>query len=141
MTTHTSGIDSLIELYDSDIKKITDGPIAWHNRREGARRSIDDHQRALTEEFEKIGLLANVEVWAYSSDGGKSLEDGFMFQVMITGRVNPESAFDFDKMRHEVVSNLLDIPGEGGTIKFDKADFERLKRKHGTPGAHGPHGH
>lgn len=126
MTTMTGGseIESQIALYDSDIRAIAQGPIAWHNLRMGSRRNIDDHVRGLTEQFHKIGLIADVQVWTMGQDG-VPIEDAYVFKGVITGRVTPESEFDHDRLRHEIVHNLLDIPGEEGTIKFDEQEFLR----------------
>lgn len=134
----TSGIDTAIQLYDSDIKEITEGPLAWANARQGTRRDINDFVNELTERFNKIGLQVEIQVWKFgeckcviSSHTAEQcpnlapVDDAWMFQGMITGRIEQESGFDFDRMVHEVQNNLLEIPGEGGSIKFDEAEFHR----------------
>lgn len=136
--TSSSGIDVApgVELYDSDIAAITAGPVAWHETRMKVRRDIDDHAKALEEQFHKIGFTVEVQVWIHSETGDQ-FEGPVMFHVLVTGRINPESGYDFERQQHEVRANLLDIPGEGGTIKFNEAEF---LREHGG-GKHGRHTH
>jgi hypothetical protein len=131
----SSDITSEIMLYDHEIKRITDGPLAWANFRVGSARSI--------------GLLADVGVYdmgvcecgplaAHDAEQCPRLvpvEGSYIFKVVILGRVSPESGFDYDRMKHEVRANILDLPGGGGTIKFDEREF--LKRHGG--GRHGRH--
>jgi hypothetical protein len=145
----SSDITSEIMLYDHEIKRITDGPLAWANFRVGSARSIDDFHKGLREQFEKIGLLADVGVYdmgvcecgplaAHDAEQCPRLvpvEGSYIFKVVILGRVSPESGFDYDRMKHEVRANILDLPGGGGTIKFDEREF--LKRHGG--GRHGRH--
>jgi hypothetical protein len=135
----TGSIDAAIELYDSDIKTIMDGPMEWFNSRTGSWRVIDEVHKGLVEQFEKVGFKVDVEVWTLGEckcsppcrDGEHCrhlvpIPEAYQFGVMITGKINRESSFDFDKMVHEVQNNLLDIPGEGGIIKFDEAEARRM---------------
>lgn len=124
-----STIDTSIMLYDSEIKDITDGPLAWFNTRVGSLRNVDDVHKGLIEQFEKIGLRADVQVWTFG-EKGIAVEGAYMFQVMIDGRIEKGSGFDYEKMQHEVQNNLLGIPGEGGKIKFDEAEFRRQHAEH-----------
>lgn len=139
----TSQIEAAFELYDSDIQKIMAGPMEWFNARTGSWRVVDDVHKGLVEQFERIGFRVDVEVWtlgecrcpsSHSAEHCPHLipvEGAYQFGVMVTGKINGESGFDFDRQRHEIVNNLLDIPGEGGTIKFDKAAEQEFLRRHG----------
>lgn len=146
----TSTIDQgNVELYDSDVKAIMDGPMAWFNARTGSWRNIDDMHKELTEQFQKIGLQVEVSVWTLGECRCRpathhaeqcrnliAIPEAYQFGVLILGKINRESGFDFDKMVHEVQHNLLDIPGEGGVIKFDEKEW---LRNQGTGG--GSHKH
>lgn len=137
MSAASSDVTSNIMLYDSEIKKIADGPIAWANNRVGSARSIDDFHKGLVEQFNRAGFLVDAAVCTLGECkcGPLALHDAehcrhlvpientYTFQVTILDRVVRESGFDYDRMKHEVQANLLEIPGEGGKIKFDEKEF------------------
>lgn len=142
----TSTIDAAqnVELYDEDIKRIIDGPMEWFNARSGTRRNIDDTHRALVEQFERIGLLVDVEIWtlgecrcsisshhAEQCPNLQPLPETYQFGVVIKGKVHQESGFDYDRQVHQVQNNLLNLPGEhDNVIKFDEKEFLRQQREH-----------
>lgn len=148
-TAASSDITSAIDLYDSDIKKITEGPVAWANTRVGSARNVDDFHKGLTEQFHKIGFLVDVQVWTMGEcrcsprcrDAEAcrrliSIPGAYTFKCEIQGRMQRESGFDYDRMQHEIQNNLLNIKGEGGKIKFDEKEF---LRQHGGGKKHGHH--
>lgn len=143
MLAGSSDVTANIELYDSDIKKITDGPLEWYNTRSGSWRDVDDVHKGLEEQFHKIGLNVNVGIYTMGeckcspscpdADACRHLvpiHGAYIFRVTILSRMTPESGFDFDRMKHEVRNNLLDIKGEGGTMKFDEKEFLRKHAPH-----------
>jgi hypothetical protein len=132
-------------LYDHEVKKIIQGPLEWFNARTGSLRVIDDVHKGLEEQFHKIGFKVDVQVWtlgecrcasshhATQCPHLRPIEGAYQFDVVIQERIDPESGFDYERMSHEVQNNLLEIPGEGGKIKFDPAEF---RRQHGQGGHH-----
>jgi hypothetical protein len=125
-------IDSYVDLYDSDILAMEAGPIRYAQARQGKMLNIDRFVKDLEEQFAVIGL--GVEVQVHTTEQ----ENTWAFKVEIQRRLTP---FDVDRMRHEVVNNVLDMPGEekGHTIDVDASmlEFERDMRdgKH----SQGPH--
>jgi hypothetical protein len=115
------GVDSWVELYDSDIKAIAAGPLRYAQERAGRMLEIDRFVRDLQEQFFQIGLGVQVQVWT------TPIEGTYKFTVEIQKRLNP---WDPDQMVHEVTHNLLDIPGAPeGFIKTDPgADLARRER-------------
>jgi hypothetical protein len=115
-------IESWIDLHDSDILAIERGPLAWGKAQEGKRMNIDQFTRDLTEQFAMIGLHVDVQVWDTRQP------ETYAFEVEIQRRMTP---FDPDRQVHEVVNNILDMPGEtkGHVIDTGKAmwDYERDK--------------
>jgi hypothetical protein len=116
-------VTSQIELYDSDIAAIDRGPLKWATEQQGKAMVLDSFVRGVVGRFEDIGLRSRVNTHESSEPGT------YVFEIVITGRIE-EKAFDYDKMVHEVVHNLLDIPGEGGVIKADMDALGPLKHNH-----------
>jgi hypothetical protein len=116
------GVDSWVDLYDSDIKAIAAGPLHYAQQRAGASLDIDRFVRDLQEQFYAIGLGVQVHVWTTEAEGV------YKFVVEIQKRL---TLFDPHKMAHEVQSNLLEIPGEGGTINMNEglAELARKERE------------
>ena len=138
-------ITSQVELYDSDILKIEQGPLAWANARVGSRRNLDDFVNGLKDRFFKIGFFTYIELGypmecrCYPHHDNlpdcpdlKPIEDAaYTIKVSITSRVAMQ-VFDYEQMQHEVRNNILNMPGQDkGTIKFDaKAFLRNSTRKH-----------
>jgi hypothetical protein len=131
----------------SSIKKIMEGPMEWFNARTGSWRVVDEVHKGLVEQFQKAGYLVDISIWTlgecrckpcnHHADNCRNLipiPEAYQFGVTIMGKTEVESGFDFDRMVHEVQSNLLGIPGEGGVIKFDEAAFLRQQRERGGHG-------
>lgn len=124
-------VDSNIELHDSDIIAMEYGPLAWAQQQSGRMLDIDRFTKDVAEQFERIGFQVEVQVWDTNERGV------WAFKVLIEKRIG--EAFDPDRQVHEVVSNLLEIPGEGGTIDTGKAMLEmerRQKEKRTSKGGH-----
>ena len=105
----------MIDIYDSEIDKIIACQDALQQRAKEKMRNYGDFEREIKERFEDIGFIVQV-VWHNYSINGVAQAMSAMPEVTITGRCDPKFAFDPDQMVHEVTSNLLDIPGEGGVI-------------------------
>lgn len=112
-----------IELYDSDIDKIQRGPYAWMQAKQQTRMPLEDFRRGAIEEFAKAGFRADVRAYTTTEEGL------YAFDVQIEGRLEDNHQFDYDRMAHEVRSNLLDLPGEDNTIIRADAELARIERK------------
>jgi hypothetical protein len=115
------GIDSWVELYDSDIKAIAAGPVHYAQQREGQRMDIDRFVRDLQEQFHQLGFGVQVQVWTTEVEGA------YGFVVEIQKRLGP--TWDPDQMVHEVTHNLLEIPGEQEGFTDTKTGMNELARK------------
>lgn len=107
-------ISSDIQLYDSEIEAMDRGPLKWLVAQQGKPMVLDTFVRTVVGKFDEIGLRSRVNTYETTEPGT------YAFDIVINGR-HVEKEFDFDRMVHEVQNNLLDIPGEGGTIKSDLA--------------------
>lgn len=117
------GINSQVDLYDSELLAIERGPLRYAQERAGKRLNVDRFTKDLAEQFEHIGLGVEVKVFTTAS------EDVYAFEVEIQKRLL--SVFDHDQMIHEVVNNILELPGqEKGFIDTNKAirEMERNNR-------------
>jgi hypothetical protein len=121
----SSEITSAIELHDSDILKIERGPYAWAQDQQGKSYDIDQFAKDLTEQFAQIGFGVVVQVWTTSQAGT------WAFQVEIQRRLTGE--FDPDRQVHEVVNNILNLPGQEGWINTGEAmkEHDRQQRDNG----------
>lgn len=120
-----------IDLYDTDILAIEKGPLEWMKSKQFERMDLEDFRRTTQERFEQIGFRVNVK--CYDTDQA----DVYAFDVEILGRTNQKS-FDYDRMTHEVVNNVLALPDQaGGWVDTDKAMMEMLKKER----EHGKHKH
>src|SRR5882757_2754049 len=118
--TRISEITSTIDLYDSDILAIERGPLAWARDQYGKSMDIDQFTKDLTEQFAHIGLGVEIQVWTTQQQGA------WAFKGVINRRF---SEFDPDRQVHEVINNILDIPGQEGWIKTDAAMMEAERRR------------
>jgi hypothetical protein len=118
--------DSQVELHDSDFLKIEKGPLAYARERAHSSMEIDAFVRAMSHEFYQIGLVVDVQPWTTQQEGT------YIFKCVIVKRL---TEFDPDRQVHEVVSNILEIPGEGGWINTKNAMQDRDKSR-GDNGRH-----
>lgn len=117
----SSELTSTVELYDSDISRIDNGPLAWAREREGRMLDIDQFTKDLTEQFAHIGFGVDVQVWDTQQEGA------YVFKIEIQRRL---TEWDPDQQVHEVVNNVLDLPGQdGGWIKTEEAMKEHERRR------------
>lgn len=118
----------MIDLYDSDIIKIDEGPMKWMVAKQNTSMSLESFRRGAVEQFAEVGFLANVKTYETSEAGT------FQFEVEILGRVDSKFVFDKDRMVHEVTNNLLNEPGiDKGFIKSPtgaEAAAAHVKHKH-----------
>lgn len=118
------GLDSLVNLYDSDIDRIHKGPLAWMRAQSGKRMDLEDFRKTAVEKFADIGFRTNVKCYETNE------ADTYIFEAEIQERLGSKD-FDYDRQIHEVVNNFLQLPGEQkGFIKTDEG-MEKALKKHG----------
>jgi hypothetical protein len=110
---NTFDVNSLVNLYDSDIEAIRTGPLAWMRSQEGKRVDLESFRKMAMEKFSDIGLRANVKCYDTNEP------EVFIFEAEIQERLGKRE-FDYDRQVHEVQNDLLGL-GEGGIIKADAA--------------------
>lgn len=123
-----------VELYDSDILRIENGPLAYMVARQQSSMDLEDFRSTVIGKFGDIGFRVTIRPYETSQSGV------FAFDIEITGRTGTHE-FDYDRMVHEVTSNLLELPGEEpGFIKTREDVKKLLDYEPGTAPKHG-HGH
>lgn len=113
------GVDSTIDLYDSDILRIEKVLDQLNAEDVGKKRDVEAVVQKITDLFARIGLRVDVKVWTAADARGQEVEGVFIPEITINGRVDPKHEFDYDRMVHEVTNDLLEL-GEGGVIKTQK---------------------
>jgi hypothetical protein len=127
-----------IDLYDHEIDAIQKVWDQLRDRHQKTYRSYDAVEREIISRFAEIGLVAQVNWYSYKI-GGVVQEGAAMPEVTITGRIEKHE-FDHDQQVHEVVNNVLDIPGQEGVIKTDQGGaFKKFREEHGSAAGHDHH--
>lgn len=141
-TTAQGGVESMIQLYDSEIIKIEEVLEAL-NKRKGQRTDYERWTAETRERFGRAGLIVSVrwyEAGEQQADGTLKKLDGVLIpEIVVTGRTEKHS-FDHEQMAHEVQSDLLGL-GTGGTLKVTAEDARRALQtardhKHGKGCGH-----
>lgn len=121
-------LNSLVNLYDSDIDRIHRGPVAWMNSKSGSSMDLEDFRKTAVEKFAEIGFRTNVKCYETNLDGV------YAFEAEIQGRLGKQD-FDYDRQVHEVVNNYLNLPGEEkGFINTDAALAAAVKKQQSHKG-------
>lgn len=107
------GVDSSIELYDTDILAIESVLARLNTEEVGRTRDLETFVQKTTELFAEIGLKVDVSMWTSTADGV------YIPQITINGRIDTKHEFDYDRMVHEVTNDVLQL-GEGGVISTKK---------------------
>ncbi len=119
----TMNLNSHVELYDSDLLVMEQGPLAWMRSKQQSSMNLEDFRRAVVEKFADVGFKVDVKVYDTNQEGV------YAFDVEIREKIE-KKAFDFDRMTHEVVNNILELPDQaGGWIDTDKAMMEMLRKE------------
>lgn len=119
-------MDLQVEVNDADILAMEEGPWAYMRSMQFKRMDVEDFRKTVIAKFADIGFRATVN--AYTTDAGV---DVYAFEVVVHDRLGGQ--FDPDRMVHEVVKNVLELPDqEGGWINTDEAlrSAERQMREH-----------
>jgi hypothetical protein len=122
-------VDTSIELYDEDLLKI-EQVLMVLNDKTGTRRNIQAFHDEIIGRFAEINLRVSV-VWHEYAIGGQKVAGGAMPEIMINGRIEEEE-FDRERQQHEVVSNILELPGQtpGETLKMDNDQVKSFMEQH-----------
>jgi hypothetical protein len=142
VTTETGGVDSQIQLYDSEIIKI-EGILEILNKRRGQRISYEKYGNEVRERFAAIGLVVSVRWYSagVEKDNGtmEKVDDLLIPEIVVKGRTS-RSTFDHAQMGHEVQNDLLQL-GTGGKLKVTAEDARKALQsardhKHGKGCGH-----
>lgn len=124
-------MSELANVLDSEIKDLQT-VLATLNARTYKRHNLHAFEREVVERFQEIGFVVDVK-W-YETN----VPDVVVPEVEVIGRCEPvkPGEFDHDRMRHEVVNNVLGLPEEdAGVIKTpERWTEEQAKEIH----KHGP---
>lgn len=144
MTTPVGGVDSLIQLYDSEIIEI-EKILEILNIRRRQRISYEKYTEEVQDRFGKIGLIVSVrwyEAGTEREDGILQKIDGVLIpEIVVKGRTDAKRfSFDHAQMGHEVQNDLLEL-GTGGKLKVTAEDARRAlesvkAHKHGPRCGH-----
>lgn len=111
----------MIDLNDADILRIEKGPLAWMRSRQKSSMGLEDFRRTAEGKFAEVGFRTTVRAYTTTQEGV------YAFDIEINGRTADASAFDPDRLVHEVQHNLLELPDkEAGAIKTDKGAVRAL---------------
>jgi hypothetical protein len=142
VTTAAGGVDSMIQLYDSEIIEI-EKVLEALNKRKGQRTDYERWTSETKERFGKIGLAVSVlwyEAGVQRADGSLEKVDGTLIpEIVVKSRIE-QHTFDHEQMSHEVQSDLLQL-GTGGKLKVTAEDARKALQsardhKHGSGCGH-----
>jgi hypothetical protein len=119
-------ISSSIDLNDSEILRLEKGPLAWARLRQGNSLPIDGFVKSLTEQINECGFTVEVKVFDTEQHGV------YAFEAEINGRT-AGSLFDPDRQVHEVVNNLLELPGQDKGFIPSKDGISKLLNRDTDP--------
>lgn len=138
------GVESQIQLYDSEIVKIEEVLEAL-NKRKGQRTDYERWTNEVKDRFHRVGLVVSVlwyEAGVERADGSVEKIDGTLIpEIVIKDRVDSKTfAFDHEQMGHEVQNDLLEL-GTGGKLKVTAEDARKAlatfrDHKHGAGCGH-----
>ena len=123
---NNNAVDVQIDINDSEILAIENGPWAYMRSMQQKRINLEDFRRTVIEKFAEIGFRATVNAHTTNVD------DVYAFEVVVHDRLGGET-FDYDRQVHEVVNNILELPDQAeGWIDTDKAlvAAEKQMREH-----------
>ena len=119
-------ISTAIQLNDSEIIKLEKGPMAWAKLRQGSHMDVDGFVKAMVEQIANVGFTCEPKVYDTNQAGA------YAFDFEINGR-NAVSLFDPDRQVHEVVNNLLELPGQDKGFIPSKDGLAKLLNRDTDP--------
>jgi len=99
-------VTTSINLYDSDILKL-DPVMDALNQKQGKVLPLESFRSEILERFYDAGFKVDAKVFTVAMNGVPQ-EGLYGWTIEILDRVEKQ-AFDFDKMAHEVTSDVLDL--------------------------------
>jgi hypothetical protein len=142
--TQQGGVESMIQLYDSEIIKIEEVLEAL-NKRKGQRTDYERWTNEVKDRFHRVGLVVTVlwyEAGVERADGSMEKIEGTLIpEILVKARVDSKTfAFDHEQMGHEVQNDLLEL-GTGGKLKVTAEDARKALQsardhKHGAGCGH-----
>lgn len=118
----------MIDLYDTEVDKIH-AVLTTLKERAESRRDFDAFDREIKERFWDAGFKVTVN-WFHTDQAEVKMPE-----ISVVGRVEEGEEFDHDRLRHEIVNDVLGL-GTGGTIKVQPEDllaakaYEQNHKKH-----------
>lgn len=111
------GIETLIDLYDSDLLKIeyAVNALQRHANKPGDLGNIEDE---IIERFGLQGYAVKVQWWVTEEAGPLGAQGTMIPAITVEARVDRHE-FDHEKMQYEVQTNLLGIDEQPGSMTRD----------------------
>lgn len=124
-------VGSGIDLYDTEILEI-EKVLGVLNEKVGRSLDIEAFTKEVKERFAEIGLVVSVAWYEYAADG-KKVEGSYLPEITVIRRTEKPGEFDHDRLKHEIVNDVLDLPGQtkGELIKPDAETVRRFMAEHG----------
>lgn len=128
-------IGSIVNLYDSEFLAAEKLWKFLKGKAEEKRVDRDALHTEIIERFREIGLRVRVS-WFQGGVLGEdglmhALEDVYVPEISIQGRVETKGQFDHDKMAWEVRNNILELPGqEKGVISMNAGEAKAFMNRH-----------
>lgn len=101
---------SILDVHDSEVLRIGRVMAVLRDRAKSKSLNYNDFEREIKTRFAEIGFAVNVNWYEYSIGGVK--QDGAMPEITIMDRTPGSAEFDPDRQVHEVVNNILELPGQ-----------------------------
>ncbi|MGH7869864.1 MAG: hypothetical protein ACREP9_20080 [Candidatus Dormibacteraceae bacterium] len=124
-----------IDLYDHEVLAITEIVNTLTGRHSKMSRNYRAVEAEIHDRFNDAGFLVYVNWYFWMLD--EQTQEGCLPQVTVIGRIDKKHEFDHDRQVHEVVNNILGIPGADGVIKTDKDTLKNFLGGNGGDHAHG----
>lgn len=108
------GIETLIDLYDSDLLKIESvvNALQRHANRPGDLGNVEDE---IIERFGLQGYLVKVQWWQLDEDGPLGVAGTMIPSITIEAKVDRQE-FDHERMQYEVQNDILGIDENPGAV-------------------------
>jgi hypothetical protein len=127
-----------LDLYDHEIIAIDDVLKTLNAKAQAKSLNFTAFEREIKDRFAEIGLVVSVDWNEFAMAGSNvPVPNAAMPTITPIGRTESRFVFDRDRQVHEVTSNILEIPGEGGVIKADPETYRRFREDNSGHG----HGH
>lgn len=120
----SGGVQSMIDLYDSEILAIEKVLDQLNAEDVGKRKQVDSVDHKIEDMFRRIGLKVSVMWYTAADRRGQEVDGVFIPEVTIQDRIDRHE-FDHDRQVHQVTNDLLEL-GDKGVIKTTKAPEKKF---------------